>query len=376
MGLGFLIYFLLTVLCVLISILYIEYSAMQILIILLIFPFCMAVVIAVLRRSISVYVEGKYPVYEMKSLKDTATVILRLKIENKSRFFPLSKGVVYIKYKNIFSGERGKKKLFFSVDTKLHSDREQKITIRHCGGIQISVSKIKIYDYMSMFCCKLRNIKKMETIIVLPPLKEVYIDEDFLFNESNEDSERYSPYKKGDDPTEIFGIRDFKEGDKPQQIHWKLSSKKSALMVKEYSLPLAKEVSLFIDFYVDSTKRHPYRQTDLLIQGIYSYTMALLEMDVPTQLIWYDNSDGTIKTHIVSTEEEFMWVFRELFQSRMTHDDEEFIASYVKWGMGKPMEAGLYLTIGDASKVSGESLEVRHLKIIRIAQKEDADEKP
>lgn len=49
---------------------------------------------------------------------------------------------------------------------------------------------------------------------------------------SNEDSDRFSLYKKGDDPSEIFDIRDFKDGDRFQQIHWKLSSKTGHYMVK------------------------------------------------------------------------------------------------------------------------------------------------
>lgn len=368
MSIGFFIYFLLAVGSVFLAVLYLEFSALQMLLIVASLPICMGAVILILRKRITVTVESKYPVYEMKGLRKPAKIIIKTRVKNTSRLLPLSRGVVYIKYRNTFSGETGSKKLSFSVDAGQKIKREQSIEIRHCGGLEVTVKKIKIYDYLGIFCSKIRVSKKMETVVVLPPLEEIFLKEERYNSESMDSCDRYSPYKKGDDSSEIFDVRDFKEGDKLQQIHWKLSMKKSSLMVKEYGLPLAKETNMFIDFFVRRSERHPLRKMDLLIQGVYSYTMILLENSVPTQLIWYDNVEGMIKMMIVSSEEELMWTFREMFQGRMTHDDEEFVAAYVNWGLGKPMETGLYMTVSDGSKVSGESVGVRYLDIIRLGE--------
>ena len=40
------------------------------------------------------------------------------------------------------------------------------------------------------------------------------------------ESDRYSPVRAGDDPSELFGLRDYREGDPLRNIHWKLSVKK------------------------------------------------------------------------------------------------------------------------------------------------------
>ena len=68
----------------------------------------------------------------------------------------------------------------------------------------------------------------------------MYLGKDKWYNETSADSDRFSTYKKGDDPSEIFDIREYADGDKIQRIHWKLSSKTGDLMVKEGSLPLMK----------------------------------------------------------------------------------------------------------------------------------------
>lgn len=82
----------------------------------------------------------------------------------------------------------------------------------------------------------------------------MYLGKDKWYNETSADSDRFSTYKKGDDPSEIFDIREYADGDKIQRIHWKLSSKTGDLMVKEGSLPLMKEIHIFIDLCSDRYK--------------------------------------------------------------------------------------------------------------------------
>lgn len=49
----------------------------------------------------------------------------------------------------------------------------------------------------------------------------------------------YDDFHPGDDPSEIFGVREFRAGDKMQSIHWKLSAKSDDLLVRENSQPKA-----------------------------------------------------------------------------------------------------------------------------------------
>ena len=53
------------------------------------------------------------------------------------------------------------------------------------------------------------------------------------------EAEIYDDFHPGDDPSEIFGVREFRAGDKMQSIHWKLSAKSDDLLVRENSQPKA-----------------------------------------------------------------------------------------------------------------------------------------
>ena len=176
-------------------------------------------------------------------------------------------------------------------------------------------------------------------------------------------------YKKGDDPSEIFDIRDFKDGDRFQQIHWKLSSKTGHYMVKEGSLPLAKAVHIFIDLSAKDAN-----EADLLIQGVYSVAMEFLSQGVPQHFIWYDNVNELIQEQLIEQEEELFWMFEDLFQCHTTKDPQELLKAYIEWESGKVKESGLYLTVSDHDVTELEGLEVNELQIMDLRRDGDTYE--
>jgi len=58
------------------------------------------------------------------------------------------------------------------------------------------------------------------------------------------DSERYSRTRPGSDPSETFGIREYRPGDPIRQIHWKLSQKTDTPMLRELGLPVVNQTLL------------------------------------------------------------------------------------------------------------------------------------
>jgi len=241
--------------------------------------------------------------------------------------------------------------------------------MKHCGNVSICVDKVKIYDYLNIFAAKVGKNYEVQDVLVMPPLTEVYLGKTRWYNETNEDSDRFSLYKKGDDPSEIFDIRDFKDGDRFQQIHWKLSSKTGHYMVKEGSLPLAKAVHIFIDLSAKDAN-----EADLLIQGVYSVAMEFLSQGVPQHFIWYDNVNELIQEQLIEQEEELFWMFEDLFQCHTTKDPQELLKAYIEWESGKVKESGLYLTVSDHDVTELEGLEVNELQIMDLRRDGDTYE--
>ena len=255
MTLGIILYILLFFVSVFISIMYLEFGAMALMGLMVTIPVCMFLFLLVLRKRVSVSVDSKNPLAEKDAIDKPARAAITLSVENKSHLLPVTKGIAKVRYENPFSGDKGKMKIRFSVDTGKKRDRRIPVVMDNCGNVSITVEKVRIYDYLNIFAWTIGKHFETQDVLVLPPTKEMYLGKDKWYNETSADSDRFSTYKKGDDPSEIFDIREYADGDKIQRIHWKLSSKTGDLMVKEGSLPLMKEIHIFIDLCATGTKQ-------------------------------------------------------------------------------------------------------------------------
>ena len=350
------------------AIFYLEFASMQLFLIALIFPIFMCVFLQLLRCKLYVETEIRSLLVEKEKLFSSGQIVISVTAENMSSFLPLLKGVVFVKYKNGFSGEKGKKKLYFSVDAGERKKQELYLDVKTVGDVCVSVEKIKIYDYLSIFSRKLMKKQPGEHVLVLPAKKEVYLEAEGLIGESTGETDKYSPYKKGEDPSEIFDIREFKDGDKYQRIHWKLSFKKQTLMVKEYSLPLADAVLLFVDFSMTETGKDKERMIEVLTQGIYSVSLALFEQELPQKFVWYDISANMIREEKAVKEEDLFFLFLEMFKTKISAESDQLAKSYGTWNDLKPVESAIYLTVNTDSRIDGKELGVRNLQVINLKE--------
>lgn len=374
MTLGTVLYFFLFLAGVLISILYLEFGAMALMGLLVTIPFFMFVFLLFMRTRVSVSVESKNPLAEKDAIDKPARAVITLSVENRNRILPVTKGIARVRYENPFSGDKGKMKIRFSVDAGRKRDRRIPVVMNNCGNVAITVEKVRIYDYLNIFAWTIGKHLETQDILVLPPVKEMYLGKDRWYNETNEDSDRFSIYKKGDDPSEIFDIRGYADGDKIQRIHWKLSSKTGELMVKEGSLPLTKEIHIFIDLCVKGSREERNQNINLLVQGIYSIAMFMIEHHIPQVYIWYDKKNGVIQEYSVEQEEELYWMFQELFKCSTTTQENELLEAYVDWGKGKLLESAIYLTVTEHDSLDSQNLVRNRLEVMDLRGDELEDQ--
>ena len=149
----------------------------------------------------------------------------------------------------------------FTLSAPPFCDKEYSydITSEYVGIIEVLIKKAYFFDFLSLFRFS-KKIKISKSIPVMPESIDSLVKmrtNDYFSGES----QIFSNGKAGDDPSEIFNIREYKEGDKLNKVHWKLSSKADKYMIKEFSLPLSDNVFLFVDlkqnafddfFYVNS----------------------------------------------------------------------------------------------------------------------------
>lgn len=136
-------------------------------------------------------------------------------------------------------------------------------------------------------------------------------------------------------------------------------------MVKEGSLPLAKAIYIFIDLCAADSLA-----ADLLIQGVYSISMQLMQQGVPQNYIWYDNKNELIQESLIENEEELFWMFEDLFKCRTTKEPDELLRAYMEWEEGRPKESGLYLTVTDHTESDLDGLGVQELMMMDLREEQ------
>lgn len=211
-------------------------------------------------------------------------VSLKFHIRNRS-FVALPSVRVKVTYNGAFSNEPE----FTEITFPLHALTKQTafcdITSEHVGVVKVKVEDILLHDYFRLFTLKIKVREEYE-ITFLPEILPVSMEirPNTLLGD---DSDVFSKTKKGDDPSEVFDIRDYVGGDKLNRIHWKLSSKQDNLMVKDYSLPLNNDIVILAEL---SSKKGDDKLTDIdtVVETVMCVSNFLCEAEIAHHISWYD----------------------------------------------------------------------------------------
>lgn len=228
-------------------------------------------------------------------------------------FFP--KAHISVKIQHVFSEKSETIRLRFP----LHGRNATKLTFYVkadcCGAVQVSLEEMKVLDNFHIFSTKLKKQNAGLELLVLP--KKIYIPvseeaESVYAPESNQYAN-----KAGDDPSEIFNIREYHAGDAVSRIHWKLSSKsEDILFVKEFGFPVEKQVLLVAEYLPQAVTAGIQRmkQAQAMLTLIYSIASELTEQQqMLCTLAWYDSRTKTLVRRNLQSAQELQGIFRELY---------------------------------------------------------------
>ncbi len=205
---------------------------------------------------------------------------------NNPTIFPASGIKIHLTYGNAYSEQLYKKSFFVSVDANTKASVTLNLYSEYAGNLEVSLKAIQVFDYLKLFSLKKRK-KTQLTVAVLPVYYELPDHQFFALRSNSAESDYYSAVKSGDDPSEVFSIREYREGDRPQRIHWKLSQKQDQLMIKEFSDPLNCSVLLFVDLCVPR-EMNTLQFMDALLECSLSLSYSLLMSGHLHYFVWYE----------------------------------------------------------------------------------------
>lgn len=326
------IYFLLIVIAIWYSILYNSYTSGITLLVVLLLPIMLTLLLTITFKKTTVKItldnkENLELVSPTIVINKDQEVELLLWVENKS-IFPITHMIVVLQWENGLTKSVRKEKRTIYVDGR--SKQQFGITIKgqYCGSIVVMLKSYRIYDYLRLTSRK-KTLKQSVYISVLPELHEIPVGEGHQSNTYGIVSDFYSKVKSGDDPSEVFDIRDYKEGDKLQRIHWKLSSKRSEWVVKEFSEPIYITHLIMIEFFTKESLKSQNRVplTAALIEVSMSISYSLLLHGIIHYIGWYNPLNDTIEKKLVHNEEDLIMMMEILLDVPL-YEEHKYLLNY------------------------------------------------
>lgn len=254
------------------------------------------------------------------------TAPCRIQLKNPT-LIPLSRVQINVKFHNQLIDDDHIFPVCLSVMPKREAFADFDLASRYCGQVVCTIDRIGVFDLFGIFPLP-KNLTATGKTLILP---ETFAPEINLTAASAilDDSDAYSPYKKGWDVTETFQIRDYVEGDSPKQIHWKLSQKFDQLIVRDPSLPLVRSLLIFWERTVFDAQTEP-KVLDTLAEVAVSLSQALIENGISHHIAWNHPQTGQCVVYKIDDENALYENISRMLAAPHQHGSVSGIDSYLK----------------------------------------------
>ena len=248
----------------------------------------------------------------------------KIVLENKSAF-PIFKAVCEVSVKNNLTGEENRMDIALSAPPKGKTEGEFCLSSEFCGYITAKIERVFLTDIFGIFPLEAKNFSssKGKTTVLPETFESVIVFNGIL--PVPEDSESYAPDKRGNDYSETFQIREYAPGDSIRQIHWKLSEKLDKTIVRDASLPIAKNIMLFWDKTAGSAK-----EIDAMAEVCSSAAESLLKSGYEFMLGFSEKNKSEFAE--IKTEEELLEAIPRMIKFGGEKSEEGFENAFEHFG--------------------------------------------
>lgn len=283
------------------------------------------------------------------SIQKNESLPIQLKIYNKYLFLVCRVRVKLTIRNELLQQEQNR--LFFLTAGHSGQTLEQVISSKYCGMLRCSIAELKIYDALGLFSFR----KKAESSYLVAVLPSVYplmaINSAILQDIQNNITSRTM---KGNDPSEIMDVREYREGDRLARIHWKLSDKYEQLMVKDFGDPISNDVLLLFDLNGNSDEK-----ISGLLDAVYSISDFLIKNQIAYEMEWYDSLHERTVLNDIAQNNDLRLVF-EAIMINSRFQKQSWVLKNCSNGYGhKPYSVVLYI----CSEITSNSIDLIHKRL-------------
>lgn len=232
-------------------------------------------------------------------------VRFRLRVKNPV-ILPMPAVTLRFSVKNSFGGGEKRSSVVIALPAFGSGGASAVIRSEHCGNLIFTPEAVVFHDMFRLFKIK-RRLGKPVSICVLPKISP---DLDISENQAECFSENadFSLSVSGDDPSEIFDIREYRDGDPQNRILHKLSGRYENLLVRELSQAADKRVSVCADIFFSSETEKRLAECDRMLCALFSAAARFLENGVGFSLHFSEGNSCP-----VNDEESWFAALSELY---------------------------------------------------------------
>lgn len=282
-------YILLILVAIIFNIFFDGYLALFVLAFVILLPVLSFVSLFFLRRQLNISVSAAEPVNTRKS-KSTVRIIL----STNYRFLS-GKTRLRINSKNTFTNDESRDFIYISPSFEIHTV-DLLFNSSHSGSLIFTVDEVKVYDFLMLFSLKKNFSENNSCRITVLPKGKIATASSSIKSGTEGDSNEYSKKLAGDDPSEIFDIRNYREGDRIRRIHRWLSEKHDTIIVKDFGEPVSEGVLILVDFSENLDL------SEAALDLLYGIINNLMENDIKPSVKWYNGEDEKINDFYTNTE--------------------------------------------------------------------------
>lgn len=223
-----------------------------------------------------------------------------------------------------------------------------------CGQRVIRLHEIVCYDLMGLFSGR-KIIDEEFVCIVYPYEAKMYVSLQRDM-EREQPGDIYDGRRSGTDVSEVFGLREYREGDLLQSIHWKLSGKMRQLIVREFGRPVNYHTLVLFSpaFYSNN-----HEIDEEIINGVFdlgvSFSHALINQNI-AHFVGY-MSGGEVCCMPVDSLHSYESMLLQLMRHPVQKDGDNTLIAFINQQLYKKYTKVVYVA-GDVNDAAAKNLSV------------------
>ena len=259
-------------------------------------------------------------VFENETVRQGEETEVVFSITNSSWLCAL-RGTWLLTIGNAFYQTFDSQKLLLSVPPRGKKHYQMTVTLTNLGRIVFACNDFFITDFLGIFAihtgCTIEN-----RLFVLPQ-SDGSLQEEIPDTYSGV-AELSESQRKGSDYSEVSDIRTYQPGDRPRDIHWKLSARQPELMVKERVSLSGSEHVLLLELPDDK------QQAEKLLTAGYHKIKWLLDKHMAVRLLVWNNHQFTFESYSCTCINDLETAFCEIFQTDLFSHSSDLLHQYMK----------------------------------------------